>query len=101
MVRGFTLCQAATPWVPSMVEQIGLIGMHWSKGWIIENNVVSHSICCGIALGKHGDEFDNTSTNTAEGYIKTIERAHAYCIPWTRENIGHHVVRNNTITHCE
>jgi alpha-N-arabinofuranosidase len=100
-VRGFTLRHAATPWAPPTAEQIGLIGTHWSKGWIIESNVVSHSICSGIALGKHGDEFDNTSANTAEGYVKTIERAHAFRIPWTRQNIGHHIVRYNTISHCE
>ncbi len=100
-VRGFVLQHAATPWSPPTAEQIGLVGTHWSKGWIIESNVVSHSICSGIALGKHGDQYDNTSANTAEGYVKTIERAHAHVIPWTDENIGHHIVRNNTISHCE
>ncbi len=100
-VRGFILRHAATPWAPPTAEQIGLIGTHWSKGWIIESNVISHSICAGLALGKHGDTFDNTSANTAEGYVKTIERAHAFRIPWTREHIGHHVVRGNTISHCE
>lgn len=100
-VRGFTLSQAATPWAPPTAEQIGLIGTHWSKGWIIEDNVVHHSICSGISLGKHGDEFDNTSADTAEGYVKTIERAHAHVIPWTGDHIGHHIVRNNTISHCE
>jgi alpha-N-arabinofuranosidase len=80
---------------------MGLIGTHWSKGWIIESNTVSHSICSGIALGKHGDQFDNTSANSAEGYVKTIERAHAHPIPWTKENIGYHLVRHNTISHCE
>jgi len=100
-VRGFTLRHAATPWAPPTAEQIGLIGTHWSKGWIIEDNIISHSVCSGIALGKHGDEFDNTSADTAEGYVKTIERAHAHAIAWTKENIGHHVVRNNTISHCE
>ena len=100
-VRGFILRHAATPWAPPTAEQIGLIGTHWSKGWIIENNVVSHSVCSGIALGKHGDQFDNTSANSAEGYVKTIERAHAHAIAWTKENIGHHIVRNNTVSHCE
>ena len=99
-VRGFTMRHAATPWAPPTAEQIGLIGTHWSQGWIIESNTVSHSICSGIALGKHGDQFDNTSANTAEGYVKTIERAHAYAIPWTKENIGHHLVRGNQIHHC-
>jgi hypothetical protein len=100
-VRGFTMRHAATPWAPPTAEQIGLIGTHWSKGWIIEDNVISHSVCTGITLGKHGDEFDNTSADTAEGYVETIRRAHAHALPWTRENIGHHVVRNNRISHCE
>ena len=61
--------------------------------------MISHSICSGIALGKYGDQWDNTSANTAEGYVKTIERA---CKNgWNKETIGHHVVRNNTISHCE
>jgi hypothetical protein len=100
-VRGFILRHAATPWAPPTAEQIGLLGTHWSKGWIIESNEVSHSICTGITLGKHGDAFDNTSADTAEGYVKTIERAHAFRIPWTPDQIGHHVVRGNNIAHCE
>jgi alpha-N-arabinofuranosidase len=98
-VRGFALRHAATPWAPPTAEQIGLIGTHWSRGWIIEDCTVSHSICSGIALGKHGDAWDNTSANTAEGYVKTIERAFAQ--GWSRDRIGHHVVRRNTISHCE
>lgn len=98
-VRGFSLSQAATPWAPPTAEQIGVIGTHWSKGWVIENNRVSYSICSGIALGKYGDEWDNTSANTAEGYVKTIQRALQH--GWNRETIGHHIVRNNIISHCE
>lgn len=100
-VRGFTLRQAATQWAPPTAEQPGLIGTNWSKGWIIENNIVSHSICAGISLGKYGDEFDNTGGNTAGGYVKTIQRALAYSIPWTKETIGHHIVRNNVVSDCE
>ncbi len=98
-VRGFIMRHAATQWAPPTAEQTGLIGTHWSKGWIIENNVISHSICSGVSLGKHGDEFDNTSADTAEGYVKTIERGLAR--GWNKETIGHHIVRNNTISHCE
>ena len=98
-VRGFTMRHAATPWAPPTAEQIGLIGTHWSKGWIIEENTISHSICTGITLGKYGDEWDNTSANSAEGYVKTIERALAN--GWNKDTVGHHVVRNNTISHCE
>ena len=97
-VRGFTLEDAATPWAPPTAEQIGVIGPHWSKGWIIENNIVRNSICSGISLGKYGDQWDNTSADSAEGYVKTIDRALAH--GWSKENIGHHIVRNNTISDC-
>jgi alpha-N-arabinofuranosidase len=98
-VRGFVLRHAATQWAPPTAEQTGLVGTHWSKGWIIENNVVSHSKCVGIALGKYGDEWDNKSADTAEGYVETIQRALKN--GWNKETIGHHIVRNNTISYCE
>ena len=98
-VRGFTMRQAATPWAPPTAEQIGLIGTHWSKGWIIESNLISHSICSGIALGKYGDEWDNTSSESAEGYVTTLQRA--LTNGWNKETIGHHLVRDNDISHCE
>jgi len=98
-VRGFTMQHAATQWAPPTAEQIGLIGTNWSKGWIIENNIISDSRCSGITLGKHGDEFDNTSENSAEGYVETIHRAIKR--GWSKEKIGSHIVRNNTIFNCE
>ena len=98
-VRGFTMEHAATPWAPPTAEQIGLIGTHWSKGWVIENNTIRYSVCTGIALGKYGDEFDNTSQNSAEGYVETINRALKR--GWSKKNIGHHLVRYNHISHCE
>jgi len=96
-VRGFTLRHAATPWSPPTAEQIGLIGTHWSKGWIIENNVISHSTCVGVTLGKYGDEWDNKGESN-DGYIRTIKLAREN--GWTKDNIGHHIVRNNTISDC-
>jgi alpha-N-arabinofuranosidase len=98
-VRGFVLRHAATNWAPPTAEQVGLIGTNWSRGWIIENNLISHSVCSGIALGKHGDAFDNTSKDTAEGYVKTIERALAR--GWSKSRIGGHIVRGNIVAHCE
>jgi len=97
-IRGFHMSQAATQWAPPTAEQLGLIGTNWSKGWIIENNVIRNSKCSGITLGKHGDEFDNTSENSAEGYVETINRALAR--GWSKENIGSHLIRNNTISDC-
>lgn len=98
-VRGFALRHAATNWAPPTAEQIGLIGTHWSKGWIIEKNIVSHSVCSGISLGKYGDSFDNTSRDTAEGYVKTIDRALAN--GWAKDTVGGHIVRDNVISDCE
>jgi len=51
-VRGFHMSQAATQWAAPTAEQIGLIGTHWSKGWVIENNVISDSKCSCVTLGK-------------------------------------------------
>lgn len=97
-VRGFDLRNAATPWAPPTAEQIGLIGTHWSCGWIIENNAISYSRCTGVTLGKYGDEWDNKA-GTAEGYVGTIKRAIER--GWSRETVGHHLVRGNVISHCE
>jgi len=96
-VSGFTMRHAATPWAPPTAEQVGLIGTHWSKGWIIENNVISDSKCTGITLGKYGDDWDNKS-ESADAYNKTIERALKN--GWNKDTIGHHLVRNNVISHC-
>jgi alpha-N-arabinofuranosidase len=98
-VRGFILRQAATNWAPPTAGQIGLIGPHWSRGWIIEKNIISHSVCSGVSLGKYGDEFDNMSKDTAEGYVKTIERGLAN--GWHKGTVGGHIVRDNVISHCE
>jgi len=98
-VRGFTMMHAATPWAPPTAEQIGLIGTNWSKGWIIENNDIKYATCVAVTLGKYGDEWDNKSEDSAEGYVMTIERALEN--GWSKDKIGSHVVRNNHISHCE
>lgn len=97
VVRGFHLSQAATPWVPPTAEQVGLLGTHWSKGWVIENNTISHSKCVGITLGKYGDEWDNKS-GSEEGYINTTKRALEH--QWDREHVGSHLVQGNRIFSC-
>jgi alpha-N-arabinofuranosidase len=98
-VRGFVMEDAATNWAPPTAEQKGLIGTHWSRGWIIENNTIQYSKCVGIALGKYGDDHDNNQTESAEGYVGTIKRALAF--GWNKGTIGGHIVRNNTIAYCE
>ncbi|MGY4688164.1 hypothetical protein ACW9JY_10645, partial [Petrotoga sp. DB-2] len=53
-VKGFEMAHAATPWVPPTADQPGLIGANWSKGWIIENNIIHDSKCSAISIGKEG-----------------------------------------------
>lgn len=36
-LSGFVVKQAATQWAPPTAYQEGMIGPHWSKGWIIED----------------------------------------------------------------
>lgn len=97
-VRGFELRNAATNWAAPTSGQQGLITAYWCKGWIIENNEIHHSRCCGIALGKYSDEHDNKRGNK-EGYDGTIADA-LKSGGWTKEKIGSHIVRNNHIHHC-
>ena len=103
-VRGFRMAQAATQWAAPTAEQIGLIGTHFSKGWIIENNVISDSKCAGISLGKDRATGHNVWTNDprkdgATHYNEVILRALA--AGWSREKIGSHRVRGNVIFDCE
>jgi|YelNatPaOPRAMG01_1025707.scaffolds.fasta_scaffold04622_2 hypothetical protein len=103
-VRGFHMCHAATQWAPPTAEQIGLLGTHWSKGWIIESNVISHSRCAGITLGKdratgHNVWSKDPSKDGADHYNEVIKRALA--AGWSRQTVGSHIVRYNTIFNCE
>lgn len=40
-VSGFEMAQAACPYTPPTADQVGLVGPHWSRGWVIEKQ--SHS----------------------------------------------------------
>lgn len=97
-VRGFDLRNAATNWAAPTSGQNGLVTAYWCKGWIIENNEISYSRCCGIALGKYSDQWDCKRGST-EGYYLTIDDA-LKKDGWTKEKIGSHIVRNNHIHHC-
>jgi alpha-N-arabinofuranosidase len=98
-VRGFELCRAATPWAGAMSEQVGLVGTHWSKGWIIENNHIHHSMCTGVTLGRYELPKGEMPPATAPGFVKSIELA--LRDGWSKDKVGSHIVRNNHIHHCE
>lgn len=102
-VRGFEMAQAATPWTPPTADQPGLIGPHWSKGWIIENNIIHDAKCSAISLGKDNTTGDNHYTKRQDkpGYhyqIETVFEAHKK--GWSKETVGSHIVRHNTIYDC-
>ncbi|WP_051877699.1 right-handed parallel beta-helix repeat-containing protein [Flavobacterium gilvum] len=98
-VRGFKLTQAATNWAPPTAGQIGIISAYWNKGWIIENNEISYTVCAGVALGKYLDQGDNFAGNNSQVYTTTIDKALKN--GWNKETVGTHIVRNNHIHHCE
>ena len=104
-LSGFTVKQAATTWAPPTAYQEGMIGPHWSKGWIIEDCEVSDSICVGISLGKYLQPNNENAwllkrlkhgTQTERDAILQAQRE-----GWTKENIGSHIVRRCNIHHCE
>lgn len=102
-VRGFTMKQAATQWAPPTALQEGLVGPHWSKGWVIEDNTISDSKCCGISLGKEESTGHNEWTHifTKMGHQREQEVIfRAVNKGWNKDNIGSHVVRNNHIYNC-
>ncbi|MBO5033954.1 MAG: right-handed parallel beta-helix repeat-containing protein [Lachnospiraceae bacterium] len=102
-VSGFEMAQAASPWAPPTANQPGMLGPNWSKGWIIENNTLHDAKCVAVSLGKEASTGDNfyTKWNKKAGYHYQTESVFkALNIGWSKELIGSHIVRNNTIYDC-
>ena len=102
-VRGFEMAHAATPWAPPTADQPGLIGANWSKGWIIENNVIHDAKCSAISIGKEASTGNNYRSIRKDkpGYQYQLEAVFsAERNGWSKEKIGSHIIRNNTIYDC-
>jgi len=102
-VRGFELAHAASPWTPPTADQPALIGPHWAKGWIIEDNRIHDAKCSAISLGKEITTGHNFASERGDkpGYqyqLETVFTAAAF--GWDKEHIGSHVVRRNEIYDC-
>lgn len=103
-LSGFTVKQAATTWAPPTAYQEGMIGPHWSKGWIIEDCEVSDSKCSGISLGKYLQP--NNENKWTTGFLKdgTQTERDAICQAqregWMKESIGSHIIRRCNIHDC-
>ena len=92
------MAQAACPWTPPTADQPGLLGTHWSKGWIIENNEIHDAKCSGISIGKESSTGHNLCTrrHRKPGYQYQMEAVfRALQIGWSKEKIGSHIIRNN------
>ncbi len=102
-VRGFEIAHAATPWTPPTADQPGMLGVNWSKGWIIENNILHDSKCSAISIGKEASTGHNLCTRRQQkpGYQYQMESVfRALQIGWSKEKIGSHIIRNNEIYDC-
>ena len=103
-VSGFTLRQASPQWAPPTDYQEGLIGPHWSKGWIIENNIISESKSVGISLGTkigtgHAKCSDKHIKGGTQREYEVILRA--LRSGWHKDIVGSHILRGNEIHDCE
>ena len=102
-VRGFEFAHAATRWAPPTAEQIGMVSARWSKGWIIENCTMHDSRCSAISIGKEISTGHNLYTRyyRKPGCQTQLETVFAgKRIGWSKETIGSHIIRNNTIYDC-
>jgi len=103
-LSGFVVTKAATQWAPPTALQQGMIGPHWSKGWVIEDCEVSHSKCSGISLGKYRQQ--NNDNKWSKYIFKDGAQTQRDCSfiaqldGWSKETIGSHTVRNCDIHDC-
>ncbi|MBP5608077.1 MAG: right-handed parallel beta-helix repeat-containing protein, partial [Lachnospiraceae bacterium] len=103
-LSGFVVTKAATQWAPPTALQEGMIGPHWSKGWIIEDCEVSHSKCGGISLGKYRQQ--NNDNKWLKYKYKDGAQTQRDCAliaqldGWSKDTIGSHVIRNCDIHDC-
>ena len=104
-VSGFNIQKAATTWAPPAAYQDGMIGPHWSRGWIIEDCEISNSKCCGISLGKYRDPENDMYFYTKHVKSPTQMERDAVCRGqyhgWLKENVGGHIIRRCHVHHCE
>ncbi len=103
-LSGFTVREAATQWAPPTAYQDGMIGPHWSKGWIIEDCEIYESKCSGISLGKYLQP--NNDNKWLKWKYKDGTQTERDCIlqasyeGWDKEHIGSHIVRRCHIHDC-
>lgn len=102
-LKGFEFAQAATPFVPPTSNQIGMVGAHWSKGWIIEDCEFHDAKCSALSIGTDAATGNNqfTKTRRKPGYTYQNEAVcRAIQLGWSKESVGSHIIRNNVFHDC-
>lgn len=103
-LSGFTVCMAATQWAPPTAYQEGMIGPHWSRGWIIEDCDISNSKCSGISLGKYRQKGNDNKWLHKKYKDGTQTERECICQAqaegWSKETIGSHIIRRCNIHDC-
>lgn len=103
-LSGFTVRQAATQWAPPTAYQEGMIGPHWSKGWIIEDCEIYESKCSGISLGKYLQPENDNKWSKWKYKDGTQTERECICLAqtegWGKERIGSHIIRRCDIHDC-
>ena len=102
-LKGFEIAQAACPFAPPTGDQIGMIGAHWSKGWIIEDCILHDAKACAISIGTDWVTGENpfVTTHKKPGYQYQNETVcYAAQNGWNKELVGSHIIRNNLIYDC-
>ena len=102
-LRGFEIAQAATPWNPPTGDQVGMVGVHWGKGWIIENNRLHDAKTSAISVGKDGTTGDNEASRFGRKSGHRYQSEAVFLglrMGWSKENVGSHIIRNNEIYDC-
>ncbi|MBR3740036.1 MAG: right-handed parallel beta-helix repeat-containing protein [Clostridia bacterium] len=104
-VSSFKIDKAATTWAPPAAYQDGMIGPHWSRGWIIQDCEISNSKCCGISLGKYLDPENDMYFYYKRVKSPTQMERDAVCRGqyhgWLKEKVGGHIIRRCEVHHCE
>ena len=104
-LKGFSINKAATQWAPPTAYQEGMVGPHWSKGWLIEDCEISDSKCVGISLGKYLQPNNENRWSIDRVKHGTQTERDAICQAqiegWNEDNIGSHIIRRCEIHNCE